>query len=191
MSKISNRLFISFYDVKKYKKRTVFKYKNREHLIDCLLRSSHIPYLTDRNAKYKDRYIDGIVPFIFPEEKEHQLHKDVLIVNMLTQDKFMDSIVIKHNKNMYKKLLKGINDANQFFTTGNSDMCIYQKDLTYKNIIERSIFEIIFFVLLFFADMFVSIHCNSKILFSDSFIYDFFYNFFYNFFNGFIEGFFF
>jgi hypothetical protein len=205
MSKINRRLFISFYDIKKYKKRTVSKYKNREHLIDCLLRSSHIPYITDRNAKYKDRYIDGIVPFIFPQkkakdnakydakdnakEKEHQVKNDVLIVNMLTQDKFLGSIIIKNDKNIYKKLITGVNDANQFFTTGKSDMCIYQKDLTYKNMLERSIFEIICFIILFFVDVFISIHCNSKILFSDSFIYDSFYTFFYNFFDGFIEGF--
>ena len=193
MSKINRRLFISFYDIKKYKKRTVSKYRNREHLIECLLRSSHIPYLTDRNAKYKDRYIDGIVPFIFPQEKEkeHQssYKNDVLIVNMLTHDKFLGSIVIKNDKNIYKKFITGINDVDQFFTTGQSDMCIYQKDLTYKNSLETSIIEIIFFTILFFVDMFVSIHCNSKILFSDSFIYDALYMYFYNFFDGFIDGF--
>jgi hypothetical protein len=133
-----------------------------------------------------------MVPFIFPKKKEQQksYENDVLIVNMLTQDKMMGSIVIKNDKNIYKKYITGINDANQFFSTGSSDMCMYQKDLTYKNIIERSIFEIICFISIIMIDIFVSIHCNSKVLFSDSFIYDFFYNFFYNIFNGFIDGFF-
>jgi hypothetical protein len=189
MSSINKRLYITYSDTKKYKKITVCKYKNREHLIDCITRSGYLPYITDRNSKYKERYIDGIYPYIFCDEKKKKKNqKDTLFVNMMCKSHILTSMSV-NDINIYKKLFIGINDVNEFFTTGKSTLCIYTKDITYKNKIERNVIELVFFILLFIMDVIMSIHLNTSMIFSESVIYNAFYDFFYNFFEGFIDGF--
>ena len=183
---IQKRLFITYYDTKKYKKQIVSKYKNREHLISCILQSGYIPYITDGNTKYKNRYMDGISPYVFPKNNKKKC--DTLFVNMMCRTHVFGCISINEN-NIYKRILVGVNDANEFFTTGKSSVCIYTKDITYKNQIERNIIEYVFFILLFIMDIVASLHFNTNMLFSESIIYNFFYDFFYNFFEGFIDGF--
>jgi hypothetical protein len=185
MTPIQKRLFIAYYDTKKYKKRIVSKYKNREHLISCILQSGYIPYITDGNTKYKNRYMDGVTPYVFPKNKNKH---ETLFVNMMCRTHVFGCISINEN-NIYKRILIGVNDANEFFTTGNSTVCIYTKDITYKNQIERNVIELVFFVILFIMDIVASLHFNTNMLFSDSIIYNFFYDIFYEFFNGFIDGF--
>ena len=57
----------------------ICNYKNRDHLIDCLMRSCHIPYITMPTMMYDENYIDGITPYIFRDGLN-----DVLFVNMIT-----------------------------------------------------------------------------------------------------------
>jgi len=184
MTPIQKRLYITYHDTKKYKKKTVCKYKNREHLINTIICSSNIPNITDGNATYKNRYIDGVKPYIFPNKK----NRDTLFINMMYLTQVFGCISID-TKNIYKRLLIGINDANEFFINGNSSLCTYVKDITYKNQIEFFIIEIIFFIILFIMDIISIIHFNTNMIFSESIIYNTFYNFFYNFFEGFIDGF--
>jgi hypothetical protein len=184
MTPIQKRLFITYYDTKKYKKRIISKYKNREHLINCIIQSGYIPYITDGNKKYKNRYIDGVNPYIF--EKNNK--RDILFVNMLCRAHVLGFMSINTDC-VYKRLLIGVNGANEFFTTGNSSICFYTKDITYKNQIEINLIEYIFFIFLFIMDIVASIHLNTNMLFAESIIYNVFYDFFYNFFQGFIEGF--
>ena len=184
MTPIQKRLYITCYDTKKYKKRVISKYKNREHLIHCIIQSGYIPYITDGNNKYKNRYIDGVNPYIFQKSNK----RDILFVNMLCREHIVGVMKI-NTECFYKRILIGVNDANEFFTKGNSSICFYTKDITYKNQIERNLIEYIFFILLFMMDMFVSIHLNASMLFCDSIIYNVFYDFFYNFFQVLIDGF--
>ena len=128
LKSLNGRLFISFYDMKKQKQRTISKYNSKEHLIDCLLSSSHIPRLTDGNLRYKKRYMDGITPYIFNDSK-----RDILIIELITAKKILRSITFKKEVNSYFRLLAGVADASQFFSDGHSDMCKYYKDWSYKD----------------------------------------------------------
>jgi len=65
VSILKDKLYINFYDTHKHKQKIVSNFKNVNHLIDCILQSCHIPYVIDGNARYNERYIDGILPHIF------------------------------------------------------------------------------------------------------------------------------
>jgi transcriptional regulator len=56
LQKLKGKLFITYYNTKKHKQKTVSIYKNKEYLIECLLRSSHIPYLMNGKASYKNKW---------------------------------------------------------------------------------------------------------------------------------------
>jgi len=139
---LNGRLFISFYDMKKGKQKTINNYKSVEHLIDCLLSSSHIPRLTDGNLRYKERYMDGITPYIFNDAK-----RETLIIELMTSKKLLRSITFKKEVNSYFRLLAGVADASQFFSDGHSDMCKYYKNWSYKDfLIHRGKELFVFFI---------------------------------------------
>jgi len=151
LKSLNGRLFISFYDMKKRKQKTISKYKSKEHLIDCLLSSSYIPRLTDGNLRYKDRYIDGITPYIFRDSK-----REVLIIELMTMKKIFRCIKFKNEVNSYFRLLAGVADASQFFSDGHSDMCKYYKDWSYSDYLmhrgkEFGIFIIFFLIEFIYA----------------------------------------
>lgn len=184
MTPIQKRLFITYYDTKKYKKRIVCNFKNREHLISCILRSSYLPYITDGNTKYKNRYIDGITPFVFTKKSKC----DILYVDMMCKEHIY-GIFIMNPKDFYKKILIGINDVNDFFVKGKSHICFYTKDITYRHQIEKNLIDFIFFIILFMMDIIASINLNTKMIFSNSIIYNILYDFIYNFFKNIIDNF--
>ena len=121
MSQVNGLLDISFHDLKKKKKKVVSKYRNRDHLIECVLRSGHMPHIVDGNIKYKDRYSDGISPYVFSSTQG----VEILFVEILTFNKLCHFIPRKTEINPQSRLLIGVADANEFFTRGNSDMCSY------------------------------------------------------------------
>ena len=141
VSSLKNKLYIKFYDTVKHKQKVVSNFKNIEHLIDCVLQSSHIPYIIDGNARYNERYIDGICPHIFKDG-------ETLFIKLLTLDKCTRSIIVKCETNIHYRLISGVADANSFFTTGTSDMCSYVSQWSYINILQiRSREMIIIFII--------------------------------------------
>lgn len=168
MTPIQNRVFITYYDTKKCKKQIVSTYENREHLINCIIQSGYIPYITNRNRKYKNRYIDGIIPYIFPD-------KQTLYVDMVCH-RYLFGCISINIPDIHKRMRIGVDDVNSFFTRDESLICCYINELTYARQLERKFIEILFFIILFIADVLYSIHSNTNMLFSDSIIYIIFYD---------------
>ena len=121
MSRVNGRLFINFHDLKKRKKRVVSKYRNRDHLIECVLRSGHLPHIIDGNIRYKGRYLDGLSPYVFNETPG----VEVMFIEIVTFNKLYHFIPHRTEINPQSRLLIGVSDANEFFTRGSSDMCSY------------------------------------------------------------------
>tara|TARA_A100001015_G_C15026844_1_gene730976 strand:- start:934 stop:1851 length:918 start_codon:yes stop_codon:yes gene_type:complete len=72
----NNKLYISYF--KNGKERSVKKiYKNKEELIETLIKSSHIPYLIDENFYYKqDNAVDGVLAHIFKKLERKTIFYD-------------------------------------------------------------------------------------------------------------------
>jgi hypothetical protein len=141
LGKLNGHLFISYYNIKKHKQQTVSKFKDKEHIIECILRSSHIPYIIDGSSSYKKKYMDGISPHIFSNGLPS------LFIKLLTFQKCSRAFMIKSENNIHYRLLTGVADINEFFTTGKSDMCSFVGDWSYINILQLRIREILFFTI--------------------------------------------
>jgi len=113
------KLYINYYDTRSRRQRVVSRFRDRDHLITCLLRSAFIPYLSDDKARYQTRYIDGITPYLLRGDPH------TLFVNLITPLKLIRAFKIKSEHDVHYRLLAGVSDANEFFTTGASDMCTY------------------------------------------------------------------
>jgi hypothetical protein len=121
MSRLNGKVYINYYDTKKCKQCVVTKFKNRAHLIRCILRSAHIPFLTSTSLKYQDRYIDGIAPYIFQPDDDCKN----LFIRLIHFTSPFKIINIKRERNIYSRLINGVVETNDFFINDFTSICSY------------------------------------------------------------------
>lgn len=107
---INNKLFITYYDSENINQVVISKFKNKEELIDILLRSSHIPFLIDGNAFYNEQYFDGITPYLLKDNNK------TLSINIGSPKICKDILFTKNEKNVWTRLMCGVNETNNFFS---------------------------------------------------------------------------
>jgi hypothetical protein len=71
---------------------------------------------------YKNKYIDGLTPYIFKPDK----NKKILYLDLYGYDKICNIINIKNEKNIFNRLLYGLLDIHNFFIKQTkTNMCSY------------------------------------------------------------------
>jgi hypothetical protein len=165
VSILDNKLFINYYDTSKNKNKVVSKFNNKEHIIKCILRTCHIPYIIDGNSRCDEHYVDGIVPHIFNDGES-------LFVKLVTFNKLTRAFILKSEANIHFRLLSGVSDANDFFTTGKSDMCCYVSNRGYKDIILLRGREMSAYILFSLLDSMVVIKNSLSPIITDSLMYN-------------------
>lgn len=153
IDKLNDRLYISYYDINNFELKTISKFKNKEHLCECIIRSSHIPYLMNGKCYYKKRYIDGLMPHIFTDNIRPNL-----FIKLFTYNKIARAIRCNNEENSQYRIINGIVDINNFFMDGNSDMCSYTNNWSYYYTIERYIREILIINILKFINLIIVLY---------------------------------
>jgi hypothetical protein len=132
---VNYKLFISynniqngFHNVKKVK----YKYKNADDIYNSIIKSSFVPYLVDGNIVYKNKYIDGMNPYIFKKNDKSK----ILFLDLFGEDKIYNVLNIKNEKTDFQRILTGLLEMNFFFIKQkNTSMCSYVNDWSfYKKI---------------------------------------------------------
>ena len=172
VSTLKYKLYINFYDTHKHKQKIVSDFKSVDHLIDCILQSSHIPYIIDGNARYNGRYIDGIVPHIFTGSKNSNSSTESLFIKLVTLHKCSRAMVVKCEANIQYRLLAGVADANEFFITGSSDMCSYVSHWSYFNILQLRSREIIILFIISIIEWIILVKNNIPSTIKKSLLYN-------------------
>lgn len=116
IKKINGRLYISYFDLKKNKHIVKSKYKNIDVLLDTIRKSCSMPFVVDNKLTYKNKYIDGLYPYVFKTNKKSR----ILYLNIHTFDKLFNMINIKDEKSNLKRIFVGIMDIHQFLSTNRS-----------------------------------------------------------------------
>lgn len=119
LSFLNDRLYISYYDTVDCCRKTVSKYKSRKHLVHTIIRSSHIPFVVTDSIAYQGRYIDGVRPELFEGPAR------TLFVQVTTYSRLWRMFSTGSEVNILHRLIVGVADANDFFTTGTSEMCSF------------------------------------------------------------------
>jgi hypothetical protein len=167
-STINDRLFITYYHIGKKKKMVKSQYKSKEELVDILIRSCFVPFFIDGNILYKEKYMDGINPYLFPGEKKiKRLHLD-----LFGYDKISYLMNVKNEKSNFHRVLTGLLDIHNFFIKQSSThMCSYMEDwsITHKihNRIKISLESILIWLIycLLFIKKYISPEMESTILY--------------------------
>jgi hypothetical protein len=148
---VKDKLFISYHNIEVGIKTTKHKYKNIDELLDCVIRSCYVPFLVNYKPAYKDKYIDGMLPYFFKESQKRR----VLYINIFTHDKIRNSLAIRNEHTNLHRILNGINDIHIFFIKNhNTYMCSYVDDWSFYEyfiylilvVIERTVLISMFLV---------------------------------------------
>lgn len=166
LQKLNGHLFITYYNIKTHKQKTVSKFRNKNHLIDCILRSSHIPYMMDGHASYKKKYMDGVSPHIFNNGLPS------LFVKLLTFNKCTRSFIVKSENNIHYRLITGVADVNDFFTTGHADMCSFVGAWSYSDILQLRLREILCFYIFSLIGWFIVLKSYLPLQITNSLLYN-------------------
>jgi hypothetical protein len=131
---INNKLFISYHNIIKRKKIVKSKYENNSDMFDTIIKSCFVPYLIDGNCLYENKYIDGILPYVFNKKNDSK----ILYLNILSYNKIFNILNIKNENTNYHRVLTGLIDVHNFFIKESStDMCSYVNNWTILNVFNR------------------------------------------------------
>jgi hypothetical protein len=120
--KVNNKLYITYTNIQKRKNKVKCSYKNKEEIINTIIKSSYIPFLMDGNILFENKYIDGIFPYIFKIRKDRK----ILHLDLFGYDKIKYLINIKNEKTNFHRILSGVLDIHNFFIKQTTtDMCSY------------------------------------------------------------------
>ena len=162
---VNNKFYISYYNIKKGEKIIKCKYKNIDDIINTIIKSCFIPLLIDGNILYKNKYIDGINPYIF----DIKSNTKILYLDLFGYDKLSYFINVKNEKTNFHRILYGLLDIHTFFIKETStSMCSYINDFNilnichklFKKIIEYIIIHIIYFII--FIQKIIPVHFYSN-----------------------------
>lgn len=152
-SKVNNKFYITYTNIKKRKSKTKCTYKNKEEIINTIIKSSYIPFFMDGNLLFENKYIDGIIPYIFEVRNDRK----ILHLDLFGYDKIKYLINIKNEKSNFHRILSGVLDIHNFFIKQTStDMCSYVNDwsllsksrICFKTFIEQILIYFVYLVFL-------------------------------------------
>lgn len=144
---ISNKFYITYFDPFKGKQVVKKTYKDKDDLINSIMKTTYIPYLSDGNMTHKDGYIDGAFPYMF---KKRYRDRKVLFLNLQSFDKIKKMFFIKNEKNIYPRLFEGLLDTHKFMETRQSNnMCSYVDDWSMRDILLFRLREIIYTMIIY------------------------------------------
>lgn len=106
-----NNLFITYFNINKTEQIVKSTYKSNNDLIETIKKSSHIPYAITGKCLYKNKYFDGIYPFIF----ENDLNRNVLFLNLCGNEYILKMLYIKNETNNTERIMEGILKCHSYF----------------------------------------------------------------------------
>tara|TARA_E500000331_G_scaffold358081_1_gene422584 strand:- start:4060 stop:4959 length:900 start_codon:yes stop_codon:yes gene_type:complete len=119
----NNKLYISYYDIIKKCDIVVNNFKSNKDLYLKLRYSTFLPLFIDGRLSMNNK-TDAGIPHIFYEDNK------VLFINLTTVKKFTTQLNLSTKNSMYK-ILHGIIDIHQFYTTGlKTELCSYVNSWT-------------------------------------------------------------
>jgi len=122
LDSIKDRFYINYYDVPNRKMIVKKKFTTVDSIFNAIYKSTYIPLLINGSLLHKNKYMDGLNPFVFPQTKERK----ILYVDLQGYDKLFHCVNVKNEKTNFHRIILGILDIHQFMIkNGATSMCSY------------------------------------------------------------------
>ena len=123
--KVSGRLFVTYYNIEKGKKIVKSNFKNTTELIETIRKSCFVPFMINGDLLHKNKYLDGIFPYIFNNE-DNENNNRIMYIDLFGSDKIKYLLSIKNENGNFHRLLTGMLDVHLFFIKKTStQMCSF------------------------------------------------------------------
>lgn len=151
---VNDKLFITFHEINQesgVKKIVKNNYSSKEDLYENIIKSCFIPFLITDEYYYKEKYFDGITPYIFEESNNKRL-----FINLLpTISSAMESFILKNENNVITRLLNGVIDIDNLLHKKKTIYCSYLDNwssdkyiiLRLRNILVVFIISVIYYII--------------------------------------------
>jgi hypothetical protein len=127
---LNNKLYISYNNIHQIKKTFKCVYKSNQDIYDTISKSCHLPFIIDGKLLYKNKYLDGVNPYMFkpcPSRK-------ILYLDLFGYDKVLNFFNIKNEKTNCHRILSGMLDIHNFYIKQtDTSMCSYVNDWSIVN----------------------------------------------------------
>jgi hypothetical protein len=84
VAEMNDRVFISYNDINSYEFIVQSSFESTEQLLETLNRSTYLPLLTDGSSCLDNKYIDGIIPYMFEDNLRPTIVVDILGINQMS-----------------------------------------------------------------------------------------------------------
>ena len=141
----NNRLFISYNNIDTIENVIISEYKSEQELIDYIIRSSFLPFIINGKLRYKEKYCDGFLPYLFNKSSS-----STLFISLINIRNIKHTIYSNNDNNIWNKLFDGVEDINLFFKENKtaSKYCSFIEKWQIKDFILFRMRELICLVLI-------------------------------------------
>lgn len=108
--KVNNKLFITYNNTKTLKHKIISKYNSENEVIESLIKTSYLPFFIDGKLEYKNKYCDGLSPFIF-----NKTDNNTIFISLIKIPFLKHSIYTNNDRDIWPKFFDGVEDINLFF----------------------------------------------------------------------------
>lgn len=135
--KMKSKLYICYYDIEINKKVVETNFNDNAHLIECIRRSSFIPFLINGEIVHQNQYVDGVFPHIFSLQERNvktinfnlNTKMKTLYLDLVGSDKLKYLLCVKNECSNFHRIMAGVLDIHLFFMKENrTQMCSYVED---------------------------------------------------------------
>ena len=161
--KIQKRLFLTFHTSEKQIIQS--EYDNTEDLKKALLKTAHLPILSNGELYLKDKgsfFLDGLLPYIFKDRSE-SINHHILYISPNSFSKLKNMFITKNEISTYGRVSEGILDVYSFFfNKKQSEMCSFVNKWSISSFISLRIKHLL--IILFLYTIRAFSHISHKIL---------------------------
>jgi len=121
-NKLNNKLYVSYNNIEKRNKVVKYLYKTNDEVFDAISKSCHLPFVIDGKLLYKNKYLDGVNPYMFKPCP----NKKILYLDLFGYDKLINFFNVKNEKTNFHRILTGMLDIHNFYIKqSETPMCSY------------------------------------------------------------------
>ena len=138
--KLTSKLYITYYDISKFKKIIKSSYSSLYDLFSTIRKSCHVPFIVNGHMLYKKKYMDGFSPYCFNNNNKT---KKTLFVELTKFENLKNMLDITHEKDNSHRIIFGVLDAYVFFMKKKTtSLCSYViHDRPFFDYIKINLFE--------------------------------------------------
>tara|TARA_Y100000816_G_C26102742_1_gene584917 strand:+ start:2115 stop:3110 length:996 start_codon:yes stop_codon:yes gene_type:complete len=125
---LQEKLYISYYNITCGERIMKNTYKNKKDLIKTIIRSSHLPFISNGDILLKtnnELFIDGLYPYIFNNRDDNAQSK-ILYITLTTPNNINTLLSTKKEVNIKGRIIEGALDAHKLlFLNKSTNFCSF------------------------------------------------------------------